>query len=132
MGNRGWEIPGLLTSRSRVFKQRPGAGALFINLGGRKAKGRRLRAYSIRRFLDRYYRELGFPGALLRGPHSQAPGRHPVLPGLGGHPRGGGAARACRREHLRHLRQDGPVAAEGAGGAVGRLEEHLRKSNPAR
>ena len=39
----------------------PGEEALFVNLGGRKAKGRRLRAYSIRRFLDRYYRELGFP-----------------------------------------------------------------------
>ena len=39
----------------------PGEEALFVNLGRRKAKGRRLRAHSIRRFLERYYRELGFP-----------------------------------------------------------------------
>ena len=39
----------------------PGEEALFVNLGGRKAKGRRLKAHSIRRFLEGYYRELGFP-----------------------------------------------------------------------
>ena len=56
-----------------------------------------------------------------QAPHPQAPGRHPVLPGLGGRPRRGGAARARGREHLRRLRQDGPVAAEGAGELAGRL-----------
>ncbi|ADR37837.1 integrase family protein (plasmid) [Oceanithermus profundus DSM 14977] len=47
----------------------PGEEALFVNLGGRKAKGRRLRAHSIRRFLEGYYRELGFPER-YRGAHT--------------------------------------------------------------
>lgn len=38
-----------------------GAEALFVNLGGRKAGGRWLRAHPIRRFLELYYRELSSP-----------------------------------------------------------------------
>jgi len=47
----------------------PGEEALFVNLGGRKARGRRLKAWSIRKRLAAYYRELGVPER-YHGPHS--------------------------------------------------------------
>lgn len=47
----------------------PREEALFVNLGGRKARGQRLKAWTIRKRLAAYYRELGVPER-YHGPHS--------------------------------------------------------------
>ncbi len=47
----------------------PGEAALFVNLGGRKASGRRLKAWTIRKRLADQLRALGTPGR-YHGPHS--------------------------------------------------------------
>lgn len=55
--------------RVRTLYAAPGERALFVNLGGRKARGRRLRAWTIRERLSAYLRELGAPDR-YHGPHS--------------------------------------------------------------
>ncbi len=55
--------------RVRSAHAAPGEKALFVNVGGRKAAGMRLRAWTIRKRLAAYYRELGVPGR-YHGPHS--------------------------------------------------------------
>jgi len=47
----------------------PGEQAVFVNTGGRRAKGHRLQAHTLRRRLSGYYRALDFP-ARYRGAHT--------------------------------------------------------------
>ncbi|MGK0618741.1 tyrosine-type recombinase/integrase [Meiothermus cerbereus] len=47
--------------RLRLAYAAPGEKALLINLGGRKASGRAMTDRSLRKILNRHYRDLGFP-----------------------------------------------------------------------
>ena len=53
----------------RAAHAAPGEEALFVNLGGRKAQGRRLRTWTIRKRLAEKLRALGAPER-YHGPHS--------------------------------------------------------------
>lgn len=60
------ELEAWLQLRSQ--RAAPGEDALFVNLGGRKASGRRMQAKHLRKILNQAYRDLGFP-AHYHGAH---------------------------------------------------------------